>query len=202
MSGPQSAATEIKFAELKLRLQEISDLKSASALLSWDHATYMPTEGVGARARHSAIVSRMAHEKAVAPELGNLLEELEPYAASLPHESNDASLVRVARRDFKKAIKVPSKYVARVNARTPPCAISRIHASKPMTISNTHSSYYFFMVVVVIGHTTKATARQASTFIIRIFVNDTIAIAVWTSFRAVTVCTSFHACVYLGVEHS
>ena len=116
MSGPQSAATEIKFAELKRRLQEISDLKSAGALLSWDHATYMPNAGASARARHSAIVSRMAHEKAVAPELARLLEELEPYVASLPHESNEASLVRVARRDFKKAMKVPSEYVARVNA--------------------------------------------------------------------------------------
>jgi carboxypeptidase Taq len=58
----------------------------------------------------------MAPEKAVAPELGKLLEELEPYAASLPYESNKASLVRVARRDFENAMKVPSEYVARVNA--------------------------------------------------------------------------------------
>jgi hypothetical protein len=36
------------------------------------------------------------------------------------------------------------------------------------------------MVVVVIGHKTKAAARRALTFIVRIFVNDTITIAVWT----------------------
>ena len=49
----------------------------------------------------------------------------------------------------------------------------------------TRCFYYFFMavVVVVIGHKTKATARRALTFIVRIFVNDTIAIAVWTSFH-------------------
>jgi carboxypeptidase Taq len=116
MSGPKSALTEVKFAELKQRLQEISDLKAAGALLSWDHATYMPTHGASARARQGAIVSRMAHEKSVAPELGKLLEELELYAASLPYESNEASLVRVARHDFEKAIKVPSDYVARVSA--------------------------------------------------------------------------------------
>ena len=53
--------------------------------------------------------------------------------------------------------------------------------------------YYFFMVVVVIRYKTKATARRALTFIVRIFVNDTIAIAVWTSFHVcvcVCVCTS------------
>jgi len=44
------------------------------------------------------------------------------------------------------------------------------------------------MVVVVIAHKTKAAARRALTFIVRIFVNDTIAVAVWTSFMCV--CTS------------
>ena len=39
------------------------------------------------------------------------------------------------------------------------------------------------MFVVVIRYETKATARRALTFIVRIFVNDTIAIAVWTSFH-------------------
>ena len=43
--------------------------------------------------------------------------------------------------------------------------------------------YHFFMIVVVTRYKTKATARRALTFIVRIFVNDTIAIAVWTSFH-------------------
>jgi hypothetical protein len=38
------------------------------------------------------------------------------------------------------------------------------------------------MAIVVIRYETKATARRALTFIVRIFVNDTIAITVWTSF--------------------
>ena len=45
------------------------------------------------------------------------------------------------------------------------------------------------MIVVVIRYKTKATARRALTFIVRIFVNDTIAIAVWTSFH---VCGGLH----------
>jgi carboxypeptidase Taq len=112
--NPQSA--EIKLGELRRRLLEINDLRAAGALLSWDHATYMPKCGAIARARQGAIVSRLAHEKSVATELGNLLEELEPYAANLPYDSNTASLLRVTRRDFEKAIKVPSDYVGRVSA--------------------------------------------------------------------------------------
>ena len=83
---PQSASAEVKLAELKRRLLEISDLRAAVALLSWDQATYLPKRGATARARQGAIVSRLAHEKSIAIELGNLLEELESYATSLPYE--------------------------------------------------------------------------------------------------------------------
>ena len=48
------------------------------------------------------------------------------------------------------------------------------------------------MVVIVIRYKTKATARRALTFIVRIFVNDTIAIAVWTSFH---VCVPRSRCI-------
>ena len=43
------------------------------------------------------------------------------------------------------------------------------------------------MIVIVIRYKTKATARRALTFIVRIFVNDTIAIAVWTNFHGVCI---------------
>ena len=44
------------------------------------------------------------------------------------------------------------------------------------------SFYYFVIAIVVIRHETKAAARRALTFVVRIFVNDTIAITVWTRF--------------------
>lgn len=111
--GRQSA--EEKLAELKRRLLEISDLAAAGSVLAWDQATYMPKGGAAARARQNSTLSRLAHEKSVDPALGRLLDVLEPYGASLPYDSDDASLIRVARRDFEKAIKVPSEYVARAS---------------------------------------------------------------------------------------
>ena len=108
-------SAETKLAEFKRRLLEISDLGAARAVLSWDQATYMPKSGAGARARQSATLSKLVHEKSVDPGLGKLLDELEPYAGSLPHDSNEASLIRVARREFEKAIKIPSNYVARAS---------------------------------------------------------------------------------------
>ena len=105
-----------KLAELRSRLAEIADLSSAGAVLGWDQATYMPSGGAVARARQGATLSRLAHEKSVDPALGTLIDSLEPYAAALPEDADDARLVRVAKRDFDKAIKVPPDYVARASA--------------------------------------------------------------------------------------
>ena len=77
---------EAKLAELKYRLLEISDLMAAEALLDWDQSTYMPGGGASARARQSATLSRLAHEKSVDPALGDLLDALAPYGAGLPYE--------------------------------------------------------------------------------------------------------------------
>ena len=109
-------SAETKLAELKRRLLEINDLSAAGAVLGWDHATYMPAGGAVARARQGATLHRLAHEKAVDPALGRLLDELVPYADSLSPDADDASLIRVARRDFEKTIKLPSDFVARLNA--------------------------------------------------------------------------------------
>jgi carboxypeptidase Taq len=102
--------------ELRERLQEISDVYGAAAVLNWDQATYMPTAGAAARARQYALVSRLAHERMASAALGRLLDALAPYGESLPPESDDARLIAVVRRDFAKAEKVPARHVERANA--------------------------------------------------------------------------------------
>jgi carboxypeptidase Taq len=109
----QRLSAEGKLAELKRRLLEISDLSGAGAVLGWDQATYMPKGGAAARARQGATLSRLAHEKFTEPALGKLLDDLVGYAEQLPADADDACLVRVVRRDFDKATKVPAEFVAR-----------------------------------------------------------------------------------------
>ena len=109
---------ETKLNELKTRLLEVNDLNSANALLEWDQSTYMPTGGGAARARQSATLSRLAHEKLTDPAVGRLLDDLRPYEESLPYDSDDAALIRVACREFERAVKVPSAFV--VGALRPP----------------------------------------------------------------------------------
>ena len=101
-------------AELKHRLSEIYDLTAAGSVLTWDEATYMPKGGTVARGRQSSLLRRLAHERFVDPALGRLIDRLEPGTDKLP--ADDASLIRIVRRDYERAIRVPAEYVARANA--------------------------------------------------------------------------------------
>ena len=104
-----------KLDELKSYLLRASDLRSAAALLYWDQATYMPPGGAEARGRQLATLSQLAQEKFTDPAIGRLLDELRPYEESLPYEHDDASLIRVARREYERATKLPPEFVAEIS---------------------------------------------------------------------------------------
>ena len=99
-------------------LLEADDLKSAANVLVWDQSTYMPPGGGQARARQLATLERLAHEKFTSPQIGRLLDQLRPYEESLPYESDEASLIRVTRREYERKVKVPADFVARFSAHT------------------------------------------------------------------------------------
>ena len=106
-------SAEQMLVELRQRLRELSDLNAASDILNWDQATYMPEGGAGSRGRQRATLNRLAHERAVDPALGKLIDSLTRYGESLPYDSDDASLIRVARREYQKKIKIPPDHVER-----------------------------------------------------------------------------------------
>ncbi len=72
----------------------------------------MPPGGATARGRQSALLARLTQEKSIDPALGKLLDELRPFEESLPYDSDDASLIRVARREYERALKLPPQFVA------------------------------------------------------------------------------------------
>lgn len=92
---------------LRERLAEISDLHRSMGVLGWDQKVTMPPLGNPARAEALATLGRIAHEKFVDDEIGRLVEKLRPYEESLEHDSDDASLIRVTRRDWEKNRRVP-----------------------------------------------------------------------------------------------
>ncbi|HYJ33876.1 MAG TPA: carboxypeptidase M32 [Candidatus Binatia bacterium] len=100
---------------LKARLLEASDLEHAASLLHWDQTTYMPPGGAEARGRQIALLSKLAHERFTDPETGRLLEAAERETASLPYDSDEASLARATRRDWELQVRRPSSLVAELH---------------------------------------------------------------------------------------
>jgi carboxypeptidase Taq len=95
--------------ELRARLGEIADLGSVGSLLAWDERTMMPRPGGEARAEHLATLTRIRHDLFTSDEIGRLLDAAADATASLPFDSDDASLVRVTRREWEKARRVPTE---------------------------------------------------------------------------------------------
>jgi len=103
---------EEKLNQLKAILAEISDLNAASALMGWDQQVYMPQGGAGARGTQLATLQKLIHQKSISPEIGQLLEDLSAETADLDPDSDEARLIKVAKRDYERAAKVPPSFTA------------------------------------------------------------------------------------------
>jgi carboxypeptidase Taq len=99
---------------LRERLAEVSDLAKAATLLIWDQRVMMPPGGAAARAESFGTVSRIAQERFIDPEIGRLLEELRDLEESSDYDSFEASLIRVTRRQYEKATRVPPELVGEI----------------------------------------------------------------------------------------
>jgi carboxypeptidase Taq len=96
-------------AELKERVGEIQDLDRTSALLAWDQQVKMPPGGGEVRAEQLATLQRIAHLALTSDEVGRLLDELAPLEETLEYDSDEASLIRVIRREWEKRRRVPAE---------------------------------------------------------------------------------------------
>lgn len=90
------------------RLREIDHLAAAVRLLHWDQAVMMPPAGAASRAGAIATLQGLLHERVTAPEVGGLLDELD---ADDTLDTDRRAHVRVFRRDYEKATKVPPDLV-------------------------------------------------------------------------------------------
>ena len=104
--------TSGKLNQLRQVLAEVTDLTRAALVLEWDQETYMPPGGVQGRAEQLSTVLKLAHERLTSDEVGRLLDDLEDELADAPYDSDEASIVRVTRRDYDQARKLPSELVA------------------------------------------------------------------------------------------
>ncbi len=110
------------YEELIRRVRETRLLGSCAAVLGWDQRTYMPAKGAPHRAQQLALLAGMVHEQATAPEIGELLGEVEGSELVREGDSAAAVNVREIRRRYDRACKIPRALVTEL-ART--CTLAR-----------------------------------------------------------------------------
>jgi len=100
-------AAPLPLDRLKAILAEIADLKHAESIADWDSRVSMPPDGAAARADMTATLTRFIHGRLVSDEIGELLEEVGELGDEV-----DAALVRVTKREWERARRVPSDLAA------------------------------------------------------------------------------------------
>jgi carboxypeptidase Taq len=101
-----------RLEQLKDRMAQLSDLHHVSSLAHWDQQTMMPLRGGAGRAESLATLERISHELFVDDETGRLLEGAAAEVSGAEPSSDDACLVRLVRRRWEKARRVPTELAA------------------------------------------------------------------------------------------
>ncbi len=98
---------------LAARQREVTVLGSVSSLLGWDMEAIMPRAGTDGRAEQSAVMAGLMHEKATAPEVGQMLKEC--AGNGFASDSIEAANIREWQRDYDRARKLPKAHVEEVS---------------------------------------------------------------------------------------
>jgi carboxypeptidase Taq len=104
-----------ELAALHERAAILADLGHIHSLLFWDQNTMMPPDGARARGDHAATLEAVTHDRMTDPELGRLLDALEPWAAGEDPDADDVRLLHELRRDFEKSVRVPTSLAAELS---------------------------------------------------------------------------------------
>ncbi len=105
--------------ELLRLIQRIDDVKAFGDLAEWDMNTQMPDGAGSIRGNQMASMQGVLHEFRTDPRIGELLNTLEPRIGQPRYSDADRGLVRIARRMYDQATKLPRELVeemARVGA--------------------------------------------------------------------------------------
>jgi carboxypeptidase Taq len=102
------------FSALEAETRSIHDLAMALDLLSWDQQCVMPVAANDQRASQIETLSVLIHERKTSDQLGSLLDESAGIVADADHDSFEASLVRLMRREYDIDKRVPTELQGRI----------------------------------------------------------------------------------------
>ena len=95
---------------LKSRMYDLNALEASMSIFGWDQQCFMPPGATEARANHLSILHRMHHEMFTSDETGTLIDKA---ASEVGADGEDGAMLRVVKRDFNLATKLPAELVAK-----------------------------------------------------------------------------------------
>jgi carboxypeptidase Taq len=113
MSATSADARET-YTKLANKLKEHAALSGISGLLGWDEMVQLPPKANQCRSTQKELLAGIIHDRAVDPELGNLLSILQ-QAQTKGFNEYELATIREAAKDYKKATSIP-KSVAQAEA--------------------------------------------------------------------------------------
>ncbi|MHA1873097.1 MAG: hypothetical protein ACTSVB_03190, partial [Candidatus Heimdallarchaeaceae archaeon] len=101
-----------KYEQLLSIFREIQVIEQISMLLGWDNQVVMPPKGVEQRGNQMAFISKLQHEKAINPKIGELLKEIKesPEYKNLSYE--EKRNIYLMQREYDRVTKIPPEFIA------------------------------------------------------------------------------------------
>jgi carboxypeptidase Taq len=101
-----------KYQQLLAHLSDINNVGRAAAILGWDQQVNLPPGGVEARGAQLATLARLAHQMFTGDKTARLLEDSARELDGIAYDSDEASMIRVVKRDYDNETKLPTDFVA------------------------------------------------------------------------------------------
>ena len=99
------------YRELVHHLARMHRLYAVQGILGWDEQVFLPSGAGEFRAQQNADLATLLHREATAPQVGEWLDKLEGDLD--PHPREVDCVIREARRDYDRAVRLPAEFVAR-----------------------------------------------------------------------------------------
>ncbi len=119
-------STEL-YKQYVTKMQQIADIKYASAVLQWDQETYLPPKGSDFRGRQIATLNELAHQQFANEKTGALLNELVSKNDLTDTQKRNAEL---SLYDYARAQKFTGAFVRRMSETVNKCFHAWIKARK------------------------------------------------------------------------
>ena len=99
------------FEKLCDHSREIALLNSIESLLDWDARCKLPEQGSAYRTEQQAYVARLVHQKQTDPRIGDWLADVQGTNLTADPQSDSATIIREAQRNYDKQTKLPAELV-------------------------------------------------------------------------------------------